>query len=83
MVGLIVAAVVSVVGLVRFDQTLMIIALLSWPAILMLNAVVVAVMRWHSSNTQPGAAYVSAEEMIRLERLATGRRVRDRRFPRQ
>ncbi len=73
MVGLVVAAVVAVVGLLQFDERLMLIGLLSGPIIVVLNAVLVAVRHWHSSNTRPGAAYVHAEQMIELEQVSLKR----------
>ena len=73
LLGLIVAMIVGTVGLVQLDQRLMIIALLAGPTILMVNAVFVAVRRWHAKNTSPGATYVSAEEMVPLQRLKASR----------
>lgn len=70
MVGLVVAAIVAVVGLLQFDERLMLIGLLAGPVIVALNAVIVAVRHWHSSNTRPGASYVHAEEMIKLEQVS-------------
>lgn len=70
MVGLVVAGVVAVVGLLQLDERLMLIGLLAGPIIVVLNAVIVAVRHWHSSNTRPGASYVHAEEMIKLEQVS-------------
>lgn len=76
MLGIIVAAIVAMVGLVQLDQRLMVIGLLAGPIILIANAVVVAVSRWHVSNTQPGALYVDAERLVELEWSTIRRRVR-------
>ncbi len=73
MLGLIVAVIVGLTGLVQFDQRLMLIGLVALPLILALNAVIVGVRQSHAKNTRPGAAYLSAEEMIRLQ-SATRRR---------
>lgn len=76
MLGLVVSVVVSGVGLVQLDQRLMLIGLLAGPLILLLNAILVGVSRWHWKNTQPEATYVEAEDMVRLQRLQASRRAR-------
>ena len=79
MLGLIVAAIVGLTGLVQFDQRLMLIGLVALPLILALNAVIVGVRQSHLQNTRPGAAYLSAEEMIRLQQGETSKRLTPRR----
>ncbi len=74
MLGLVVTVVVGLVGLVQFDQRLMLIGLIAGPTILLLNAVLAALRRWHNANTRPEATYVSAEEMVRLQRVQANRR---------
>jgi len=73
MLGIIVAAVVAIVGLVQLDERLMMIGLAAGPFIVLTNAVIVAIARWHYANTRPGVGYVSAEDMIRLERVSLRR----------
>lgn len=76
MLGLVVTAIVGLVGLVQLDQRLMVIGLSAGLLIVLVNAVVAAVSRWHEKNTRPEATYVSAEDMIRLQRLRSTRRTR-------
>ncbi len=76
MLGLVVTVIVSLVGLVQLDQRLMLIGLIAGPLIVLLNAVIVGVLRWHHKNTHPEATYLSAEEMVRLQRLQSSRRAR-------
>ena len=69
MLGLSVSAIVGIAGLLQLDQRLMIIGIFAWPVIFVLNGVVVALGRWHRRHTRPGATYVNAEEVVRLQRL--------------
>ena len=64
--GLAVASVVGIVGLVQWDLQLMLIGLLAGAALVVINLVVVAVRHWHARNTAPGATYVAAEDVVRL-----------------
>ena len=76
---MIVAAIVGLTGLVQLDQRLMLIGLFTLPLTVALNAVIVGVRQSHLQNTQPGAAYLSAEEMIRMQRASSGRRANNAR----
>lgn len=64
--GMAVASVVGIVGLVQWDLQLMLIGLVAGVAIVVTNLIVIAVRHWHAGNTAPGATYVDAEDMVRL-----------------
>lgn len=66
--GVVVIAVVGLVGIVQWNQGLIITGFVAGVAIMALNAVVVAVRFWHKRNTQPEATYVDAEEFVKLRR---------------
>ena len=74
MLALVVVAAVGLVGLVRLDSRLMLISLASGIIILALSAVIVAVRTWHRGNTLPEANYLSAEDMIRMQRMRSNRK---------
>ncbi len=64
--GLAVSSVVGLAGLVQWDLRLMLIGLFAGLAIVVTNATIVAIRHWHARNTEPGAAYLAAEEVVRL-----------------
>jgi len=66
--GVAVAGVVGLVGLVQWDQQLMLTGIVAALAIVALNLVVVATRYWHRRNTNPGAVYVDAEDVVRMRR---------------
>lgn len=76
---MIVAAIVGLTGLVQLDQRLMLIGLIALPLIVALNAVIVGVRQSHLQNTQPGATYLSAEEMIRIQSTGSNGRTNNAR----
>ncbi len=66
--GVAIAGVVGIVGIVQWDQQLMITGLIAALVILALNVVVVTTRHWHRRNTDPGALYADAEDVVRLRR---------------
>ena len=64
--ALAVSSVVGIVGLVQWDLRLMLIGLIAGVAIIVTNAIIAAIRHWHARNTEPGAAYLPAEEVVRL-----------------
>ena len=83
MLGLVVTSMVGLVGLVQWDQSLMLIGLIAGPLLFALNAVLVGISNWHRRNTEPEATYVSAEDMVRLQRLQSQRAAAQTRRPRR
>lgn len=66
--GVAVAGVVGLVGLVQWSQQLMLTGVLAAIVILVLNFVVVATSHWHQKNTNPGEIYATAEDVVRMRR---------------
>ena len=64
--GVAVAGVVGLVGIVQWNQRLMLLGVIAAIVIIALNLVVVAVRYWHLRNTDPGATYLGAEDVVRL-----------------
>lgn len=64
--GIAVASIVGIAGLVQWDLRLMLIGLLAGLTIVVTSAIVVALRHWHARNTAPGATYLSAEDVVRL-----------------
>ncbi len=66
--GVAVAGVVGMVGIVQWDQQLMLTGVVAALVIVALNLVVVAARHWHLRNTEPAATYVDAEDVVRMRR---------------
>lgn len=64
--GIAVAGVVGLAGIVQWNQRLMLLGVIAAFVIIALNFVVVAVSYWHGRNTDPGATYLGAEDVVRL-----------------
>ena len=61
-------ALVGLVGIVQWNQQTIQIGFVAGLAVIVVNAVAAAVREWHLRNTAPGATYVDAEELVRLQR---------------
>ena len=62
----VVAVIVSVTGLLQWDLRLMTIGLVAGVGIVCTGGIVAVLRRWHLENTEPGANYLSAEDVVRL-----------------
>ena len=69
--GVSVVGLVGLVGVVQWDQRLILTGLIAGMAIIFLNGIVVALRHWHLRNTSPGATYVDAEDLVRLRQPKT------------
>lgn len=66
--GVAVAGVVGLVGLVQWDEQLMLTGLIAASVIVVLNLVIVAARHLHGRNTDPSAAYMDAEDVVMMRR---------------